>query len=102
MNDALGNENATGQGGVIDKAKNLPAQSIKKIDRVIAALQHPKGLNRFEAERIGEHSINSTVAVIRARYGSRLTQQWETVKTRYCSDGVRVLRYWLAKSDGSR
>lgn len=96
MNEAIGNENATGQGGVSDKAKNLPAQSIKKIDRVIAALQHPNGLNRFEAERIGEHAINSTVAVIRARYGSRLIQQWETLPTRYCPHGVRVLRYWLA------
>lgn len=66
-----------------------------KLDRVIAALHHPHGLNRFEAERIGEHSINSTVAVIRKRYGSKLVQEWETVPTRYCERGVRVLRYWI-------
>lgn len=76
-------------------AKNLNPKRIKKIDRVIAGLEQPHGLNRFEAERIGEHALNSTVAVIRARYGNRLVQQWETVPTRYCETGVRVYRYWL-------
>lgn len=69
-----------------------------KLDRVIAALHHPHGLNRFEAERIGEHAINSTVAVIRKRYGSKLVQEWETVPTRYCERGVRVLRYWIVEA----
>jgi hypothetical protein len=53
------------------------------------------GLNRFEAERIGEHCLNSTVAVLREMYGDKLIQQWETVPTRYCETGVRVYRYWL-------
>lgn len=77
------------------KAKNLNPKRIKKIDRVEAALKQPAGLNRFEAERIGEHALNSTVAVIRERYGNRLVQEWETVPTRYCETGVRVYRYWL-------
>lgn len=66
-----------------------------KIDRVIAALHLPHGLNRFEAERIGEHTLNSTVAVIRRMYGIKLISRWETVPTRYCETGVRVLRYWI-------
>lgn len=76
-------------------AKNLNPKRIKKIDRVIAALHHPHGLNRFEAERIGCHVLNSTVAVIRKRYGSKLISEWETVPTRFCETGVRVLRYWI-------
>ncbi len=43
-----------------------------KIDRVIAALHHPAGLNRFEAARLGDTCLNSTVAVIRSIYGSKL------------------------------
>lgn len=35
------------------KEINLNPKRIKKIDRVIAALKLPGGLNRFEAERIG-------------------------------------------------
>lgn len=76
-------------------ATNLNPKRIKKIDRVIAAMSLPHGLNRFEAERIGEHCLNSTAAVIRSMYGDRLVQRWETVPTRYCETGVRVLRYWL-------
>lgn len=76
-------------------AKSLNPKRTKKIDRVVAALEHPHGLNRFEAERIGEHCLNSTVAVIRESYGDKLIQQWETVPTRYCETGVRVYRYWL-------
>lgn len=69
-----------------------------KIDRVIAALHHPHGLNRFEAERIGEHCLNSTTAIVRSMYGNKLISRWETVPTRYCETGVRVLRYWLVEA----
>ena len=66
-----------------------------KIDRVIAALHHPTGLNRFEAARLGDTCLNSTVAVIRSIYGSKLISQWETVPCRFTERGVRVLRYWI-------
>lgn len=66
-----------------------------KLDRVIAALHHPAGLNRFEAARLGDTCLNSTVAVIRSIYGSKLISQWETVPCRFTERGVRVLRYWI-------
>lgn len=87
------------QGQQAAQQTTLKPKSSTKIDRVIAALHHPHGLNRFEAERIGEHCLNSTVAEIRAMYGNRLTQQWETVVSRFCARGVRVLRYWLTEAD---
>ena len=77
---------------------SLNPKRIKKIDRVEAALKLPAGLNRFEAERIGEHCLNSSTSVLREIYGSRLVQQWETVPTRYCETGVRVLRYWIVEA----
>lgn len=89
------NDNAPGQGCEVSKANQTTPKRTKKIDRVIAALRLPAGLNRFEAEGIGDHALNSTVAVIRDRYGDTLIQRWETVPTRYSPDGVRVLRYWL-------
>ena len=66
---------------------------ISKIDRVLAALRHPAGLNRFQAERIGDHCLNSTVAAIR-RHGVSGWGEWETVPTKYSPKGVRVVRYW--------
>lgn len=59
-------------------------------------MEQPHGLNRFEAERIGEHCLNSTAAIIRTMYGDRLIQQWERVPSRFNPDGVRVYRYWLS------
>lgn len=90
-------ENARGQAGEISTANKSIVQNSTKLDRVIAALHHPHGLNRFEAERIGCHVLNSTVAVIRKRYGSRLISQWETIPSRFCERGVRVLRYWIVE-----
>ncbi len=73
-------------------------KNITKLDRVIAALHHPTGLNRFEAARLGDTCLNSTVAVIRGMYGSKLISQWETVPCRFTERGVRVLRYWIIEA----
>jgi len=80
------------------ESTNLTAykqKSITKRDRVIEALKTPSGLNRFEAEKIGEHCLNSTMSIIRRIYGDKLIQERETVPSRYKSDGVSVVRYWL-------
>ena len=81
--------------GTAQNIASSERKGTKKIDRVIAALRRPHGLNVFEAERIGDHSLPSTVAVIRQRYGDRLIQKWETVPTRFNPNGVKVCRYWL-------
>lgn len=86
------------QGEAAQETK-LKTKSIKKIYRTEAALKLPAGLNRFEAERIGDHCLNSTVADLRKTYGSNLIQQWETVPSRYSAKGVRVYRYWLIGGD---
>ena len=91
----LRNDKALREQGQVGTAKTSNSNRSTKLDRVIAALHNPRGLNRFEAERIGEHCLNSTIAIIRKLHGSKLIQQWETVPTRFCERGVRVLRYWI-------
>ena len=91
--------------------KNAPASNANesartsadytKIGRITEALKHPRGLNRFEAERLGDHCLNSTIAVVRRIHGDALAQRWETVPTRYRSTGVRVLRYWLLDQEAA-
>ena len=96
MNTTIGNENALREQGEVVTANQSQRKIITKLDRVINLLKtRPEGLNRFEAESFGEHCLNSTASVIRSMYGDKLIQRWETVPTRYCSSGVRVLRFWL-------
>ncbi len=96
MNTTPENDNAMRGHGEGVTAKQSKQKRITKLDRVINLLKtRPEGMNRFEAESFGEHCLNSTAAIIRSMYGDRLIQRWETVPTRYCSSGVRVLRFWL-------
>ena len=92
------NDNATGQGGEGATSERVSKRKpITKIDRIVNVLMtRPEGLNRFEAEQYGEHTLNSTIAVICSMYGNKLVDRWETVPSRFNPDGVRVKRYWLA------
>ena len=67
--------------------------SINKIDRIRIELARPEGLNRFEAERLGDHVLPSTVSALRKR-GVSVWGEWETVPTKYNPKGVCVMRYW--------
>lgn len=62
-----------------------------KISKISAVLKSGISLNRFDAERYGDHCLNSTIAVLRAE-GVLLHGEWEKVPTRF---GVmaRVKRY---------
>lgn len=59
-----------------------------------AKLSRPHGLNRFEAERFGDHCLNSTIAELRAD-GCDIHSEWERVPSRFNKRGVRCKRYWL-------
>lgn len=98
MNTTPGNDDALREQGDEGKANKSQRKITTKLQRIIDILKtRPEGLNRFEAESFGEHCLNSTAAVIRSIYGDRLIQRWEKVPTRYCADGVRVLRFWLVE-----
>jgi hypothetical protein len=57
---------AAGQGADQNThAHHVTTSPTKKV-RVLEALKQPGGLNRFEAERIGDHCLNSTIAELRA------------------------------------
>ena len=97
MMSAPKNDNAHGQVGIeVAAVTTIKPQRITKLDRVINLLKtRPEGMNRFEAEQFGDHTLNSTISIIRGIYGNRLIQRWETVPSRFTSHGVRVLRFWL-------
>lgn len=69
-----------------------------KQKEIIKILATSKGLNRFEAEQAGDHTLPSTVAVLRQK-GFNIIDRWETVPTRF-GRLARVKRYWrISDSD---
>lgn len=75
-----------------DTIGGLSPKPQTKISRVLQRLRSdPRGLNLFEAERIGEHVLRTTIARLR-RDGYLITGEWEEVPTRFGAP-ARVLRY---------
>ncbi|MDW9254401.1 helix-turn-helix domain protein [Burkholderia thailandensis] len=64
-----------------------------KIDRVLLELRRGVSLNRFEAERMGDHCLNTTISTLRGE-GWLIAGEWETVPTQF-GKMARVLRYRL-------
>ena len=62
-----------------------------KQDRILRALRHGS-LNRFEAEPLGDHCLNSTVLTLQNEDGIRIARHDEKVPTRFGSSAT-VCRY---------
>lgn len=69
-----------------------------KIARILAHLISGASINRFEAERMGDHCLPSTIAVLANRYQLELKRQPERVPNRFGSM-TRVTRYSLPGSE---
>lgn len=72
-----------------------------KIERILKALTNPKGLNRFEAEVIGCHCLNTTVSALQNTHGVIVSSDWEKVPNRF-SGITRCKRYWISASNLER
>jgi hypothetical protein len=62
-----------------------------KESMILSAMRAGQSLNRFDAERLGDHVLPSTVAILRAK-GHLILGSWEKVPTRF-GRTVRVRRY---------
>lgn len=72
-----------------------------KICRVLAYLITGKSLNRFEAERIGEHCLHTTISRLANHYDLEFSRKGEAVPNNWGSP-CRVVRYWLPASQRKR
>ena len=58
-----------------------------------------RSLNRFEAERMADdHCLNSSVAVLRNRYGVEIDREWEVVPG-WQGIETRVIRYSISEEN---
>ena len=72
-----------------------------KIARILAHLLTGASLNRFEAERMGDHCLNSTVSDLANDYGLNVRRQAEKVPNRWGLP-CRVIRYSLPAAEHDR
>lgn len=68
-----------------------------KICRVLAILISGRTMNRFEAEREGEHCLHTTISALANKHGLLFVRTPETVPTNWGAS-CRVIRYRLAPS----
>lgn len=72
-----------------------------KIARILAHLLTGASLNRFEAERIGDHCLPSTIAVLANRNGLSFERTPEKVPNNW-GQPCDVIRYRLPDSEHPR
>lgn len=78
-------------------SKVKPVQHTKK-SVILAILKSSNSLNRFEAERFGDHCLHSTIAELRSD-GYLFRDEWEWVPTNFGKE-VHVKRYWYIGFNG--
>lgn len=72
----------------------------QKLETVLQALT-TRSINRFEAERFGEHCLNSTISVLRNDHGFNVDDKWEKVPN-LVGGLTRCKRYSLNCSEISK
>lgn len=65
-----------------------------KTARILSHFLAGLSINTFEAERLGDHSVNSTVSTLANDYGLTFIRTWEQVPNRF-GGKTRVVRYRL-------
>ncbi len=58
-------------------------------------------LNRFEAERIGDHCLHSTISTFRNNYGLTVLDEFESVPN-LTGSYTDVKRYWIESASKSQ
>lgn len=62
---------------------NIASPFNNKLSNILFCFAIGGTLNRFEAERIGDHCLNSTISTIRNRLNIPLADSWERVPNRF-------------------
>lgn len=72
-----------------------------KISRVLGQLLQGRSLNRFEAERLGDHCLHSTISSLANGYGLNFNRLMERVPNHW-GEPCTVTRYTLPASERRR
>lgn len=86
--------------GLENKSHEHRSKLDRKWQRILRVFLAGRSLHRFEAERIGDHTLHSTVSFLQTR-GVTILRKEETV-TGYGGHPTRVMRYRLAPESCER
>lgn len=85
-----------GQSGSCATESIHAANYTTKQAKVLHHLTFIGSLNRFEAERIGDHCLHSTISTLRNDYDLTVVDEFESVPNRV-GTLTDVKRYWIMK-----
>ena len=81
-----------------DLLKRIDTKTSSKIARVLEYLLKDGSLNRFEAEQLGDHCLNSTISTLANSHGLTIKRTQEKVPTNWGCN-CDVTRYELPPSE---
>ena len=93
----MGIKSSTTPKGGTPKDTVNSTRTIRKDTKIFSMLKQfsaGKHLHRFQAERLGDHCLHSTVSSISSLYGLVFEKQWVEVPTNY-NVLVKVKSYWF-------
>jgi hypothetical protein len=78
------------------RQENAPCKTLRpqhtKESMILTIMREGRSLNRFEAERLGDHCLHSTIATLRGK-GHFFHDEWEWVRTRFGETHVKRYHY---------
>lgn len=81
------------------KSKSTPDRRVYKWKTTLAPMANGEALTRFDAERFGEHTLNSTIPIFEGK-GLTVAREWVKVPGRFGE--IRCLRYSLSPAEQKR
>ena len=72
-----------------------------KLHDILSLFARGERLHRFQAERLGDHTLNSTISDIQKRHRVYFQRNRIRVKNRFGSE-TSVMQYWLDDSGQER
>jgi hypothetical protein len=82
------------QGSDIDCESNCALRRLTKLDSMLLRFAKGQKLNRFDAERIGDHCLPSTISDLQKRNALTFCRKLVKVPNRFGSV-TSVMLYWL-------
>lgn len=72
-----------------------------QLGRQLAKLAKGRSLNKFDAEKLGDHALNTTISSLKIRHGIVAERCLEKIEG-YRKRPTTVMRYWLTEADQKR
>lgn len=73
-------------------------KKLGKLDSMLERFVKSQALNRFSAERVGDHCLPTTISGLQIRYGLKFSREWTKVPNRF-GTVTSVMSYWLEGAD---